>query len=134
MLSQVSGHWAKDLLAKYYRSLIAKLNQHDIELRSVRLSVRSAVNFLSHTKLASGALPDQRVLEAFWRHSPGQVAAVTGFINFLNKAHNLKLDPRPSGGRNEGRSAGHCTLHPRTVSSIGHSLGPSRMGTQLPQS
>lgn len=96
LLSQVSGHWAKDVLAKYHRSLIAKQSLHNIGLRSVRLSVRSAVNFLNHAKLASGALPDQRVLEAFWRQSPGQVAAVTGFINFLNKVHDLKLDPCPN--------------------------------------
>ncbi|WP_339430494.1 hypothetical protein, partial [Pseudomonas sp. EA_65y_Pfl2_P78] len=95
-LSQVSGPWANDLLAKYHRYLIAKLNLQDIELRSVRLSIRSVVNLLNHAKLASGELPDQSVLEAFWRHSPGQVAAVTGFINFLNKTHNLKLNPRPS--------------------------------------
>lgn len=96
LLSQVSGHWARDVLARYHHSLIAKQGLHDIKLRSIRLSVRAAVNFLNHAKLARGELPDQRVLEAFWRQSPGQVAAVTGFINFLNKVHNLKLDPRPN--------------------------------------
>ncbi|MDN3218883.1 hypothetical protein [Pseudomonas nunensis] len=96
LLSQVTGHWENVLLTKYHRSLIAKLSQHDIELRSVRLATRSAVNFLNQAQLASGTLPSQRTLESFWRHSPGQVAAVTGFINFLNKTHNLKLDTRPN--------------------------------------
>lgn len=96
LLSQVTGQWESDVLTKYHRALIAKLNQHDVQLRSVRLAIRSAVNFLNQVQLTGGALPTQRTLESFWRHWPGQVAAVTGFINFLNKTLNLKLDPRPN--------------------------------------
>lgn len=96
MLSENLGPWPRSLLGKYYGSLIAKMNQNDTELRSVRLSIRSAVNLLNHTKLSDGELLSQRKLEAFWRYSPGQVAAVTGFVHFLNRTYSLKIDPRPT--------------------------------------
>ncbi|MNJ57240.1 hypothetical protein D3C77_528240 [compost metagenome] len=73
----------------------ARVEQSGIDLRSVRLAARAAANLLKAAHLKLGALPTQKTLESFWRGSPGQVAAVTGFIGHLNKRHGLELQVKP---------------------------------------
>ncbi|WP_313242727.1 hypothetical protein [Stutzerimonas nitrititolerans] len=87
--------WSAQLLSEYVDVLKARMEHGSTNLRSVRLAARAAANFLESAKLKSGALPTQKALESFWRQSTGQVAAVTGFIGYLNKRHGLELRIKP---------------------------------------
>ncbi|WP_330564785.1 hypothetical protein [Pseudomonas yamanorum] len=92
--SPVAGEF-KDILKRYHASLLVKVEQGGATMRSVRLALRPAVDLLHLAEKQGAGMPSQRVLEHFWYSSPGQLAAVTGFVNFLNRIYGLKLEPRP---------------------------------------
>lgn len=95
LLESVVKPHSKDVLKRYYASLLVKVEQGATSVRSVRLALRPAVDLLHLAGSQGGVLPTQRVLEHFWRSSPGQLAAVTGFVSFLNRTFGSKLEPRP---------------------------------------
>lgn len=86
---------SRAILKKYQASLLVKVEQGSTSIRSVRLALKPAVDLLKLAWIQGNAMPSQRTLEHFWHASPGQVAAVTGFINFLNRTFGMKLDARP---------------------------------------
>lgn len=85
----------KDILKRYHANLLVKVEQGGASVRSVRLALRPAVDLLHLAGSQGAAMPTQRTLEHFWHSSPGQLAAVTGFVNFLNRTFVLKLESRP---------------------------------------
>ncbi|PRW83130.1 hypothetical protein [Pseudomonas fluorescens] len=95
ILSEFSSGWSAQLLNEYISALKAKMEQGHTDLRSVRLAARAAVNLLKNAQLKLEELPTQKSLESFWRSSPGQVAAVAGFIGHLNRRHRLELQMKP---------------------------------------
>lgn len=95
ILLEPADSWSAQLLSEYVDALKARMEQGATDLRSVRLAARAAANLLKGAQLKLGALPTQKALESFWRGSPGQVAAVTGFIGHLNKRHGLELQIKP---------------------------------------
>lgn len=95
ILTEPADSWSAQLLSEYVDALKARMEQGATDLRSVRLAARAAANLLKGAQLKLGALPTQKALESFWRGSPGQVAAVTGFIGHLNKHHGLELQAKP---------------------------------------
>lgn len=95
ILLEPADSWSAQLLNEYVDTLKAKMAHSRTDLRSVRLAARAAANLLKSAQLKLGALPTQKTLESFWRGSPGQVAAATGFIGHLNKRHGLELQVKP---------------------------------------
>jgi len=95
MLSELPDFWSKQLLHGYHAELGRRLHGGGTDLRSIRLAIRAAVNFLKVSTLAPNERPEMKALEAFWRSSPGQVAAVTGFVGYLNKSYGTELQTRP---------------------------------------
>lgn len=95
ILSDLPDNWSTQLLSEYVDALKSRIEQGGTNLRSVRLAARAAANLLKSASLKVGALPTQKALELFWRGSPGQVAAVTGFIGHLNKRYGLELQVKP---------------------------------------
>ncbi len=95
MLSEFPDFWSNQLLHGYHAELALRIERSETDLRSVRIALRAALNFLKHAGLAPQTIPKMKVLEAFWRSSPGQVAAVTGFVGYLNKSYNAQLRSRP---------------------------------------
>ncbi len=95
ILAEPVDAWSARLLSEYVDTLMAKMEHSGTGVRSVRLAARPAANLLKMAQLKQGALPTQKNLEAFWRGSPGQVAAVTGFVGYLNKRHGLALQVKP---------------------------------------
>lgn len=81
---------AKTLLA-YKMELEAKSAVGKSSIRSVRLALRPAVSLFQYSDLTGHTLPDQAALDRYLRDSPGQFAALGGFIRFLNRRHNLHL-------------------------------------------
>lgn len=95
ILLEPADSWSAQLLSEYVDTLKAKMEQGGTDLRSVRLAARAAANLLRSAQLKLGTWPTQKALESFWRGSPGQVAAVRGFIGHLNKRHGLELQVKP---------------------------------------
>lgn len=97
VLAEVSAPWPASLLGGYFKVLSARLEQGRSSILSVRLALRAAASFLTSCDLAAGTFPAQKDLETYWRASPGQVAALTGFASYLNRHHALQLDAQPDG-------------------------------------
>nr|WP_314492555.1 hypothetical protein [uncultured Pseudomonas sp.] len=95
VLAELEDGWSRQILSGYYAILSSRVSRQATDLRSVRLALRAATNFLKTARLAQGAKPGMKALESFWRGSPGQIAAVTGFVGYLNKTYGLQLEPKP---------------------------------------
>lgn len=95
-LAEIHESWPKQLLADYYAVLLARMDRQKTDLHSVRLALRAAANFLKVARLDDQMLPTTKHLEAYWRGSPGQIAALTGFVGFLNKNYQLELSTKPN--------------------------------------
>ncbi|KPX09288.1 hypothetical protein ALO74_200078 [Pseudomonas syringae pv. cunninghamiae] len=95
ILNELPDTWPRKLLSGYHELLAARVELHETDLRSVRLALRAAASFLKIAQLKEEMLPTMKQLEAFWRSSPGQVAAVTGFVGFLNRSYGLHLKSKP---------------------------------------
>lgn len=95
ILAEPVDAWSARLLNEYVDTLMAKMEHSGTGVRSVRLAARPAANLLKVAQLKLGAFPTQKNVESFWRESPGQVAAVTGFVGHLNKRYGLKLQAKP---------------------------------------
>ncbi|RMM82579.1 hypothetical protein ALQ72_05128 [Pseudomonas syringae pv. maculicola] len=95
IMEQPRESWPQQLITGYHRMLQSRLAAGDISLRSIRLALRSASDLLDHSRLKAAAMIDQKVLDGYWRKSPGHVASVTGFVGYLNQVYNAGLNSRP---------------------------------------
>ncbi|WP_335968210.1 hypothetical protein [Acinetobacter bereziniae] len=75
------------LLQGYRAELMARLYAGRTTLKSVRLALQPAVGLL----LKSNELPTQSKVGQYLAERLGQRAALTGFINYLNREYDLKL-------------------------------------------
>jgi hypothetical protein len=75
-----------------YRSyLFDKYSKQQTTLRSIRLALRPAISFFISCQNEQQAHPGQDELQHYLNSKPGQRAAITGFINFVNDhVQNLK--------------------------------------------
>lgn len=85
----VNSPQAKTLLQGYRAVLMRKHESGKTTLKSVRLALQPAVGLLEKT----GRLPTQADVDAYLKEKPGQKAAITGFINHLNREYgqNIKV-------------------------------------------
>jgi hypothetical protein len=86
------GSFFKIILHGYYDVLHKKLDINKTSTRSIRLALTPAVKLLrwcAHYELKQ---PTNELLHDFLWVTPGQTAAVTGFVNFLNYQHGLGLE------------------------------------------
>lgn len=70
-----------------------RVNAGKFTLRSVRLALRPAASFLLVSDPGGVKMPDQSSLDRHLLKAPGQKAAITGFVNYLNEALGLDLVP-----------------------------------------
>ena len=88
----IAGCKSKKIIDAYYQYLVRKQENGKTSLRSIRLSLRAAISVLelcSTTGLDD--LPEQKDINLYISRTPGQNAALSGFISFLNKNYGLKL-------------------------------------------
>ena len=78
-------------IINYHKTLLTKLENKKTSIRSVRLALSPAVNFLKVCQQSNVKEPNDEILYAFLWTTTGQLASVTGFINFLNKSYGLNL-------------------------------------------
>ncbi|MGZ3766373.1 MAG: hypothetical protein ACXVA2_17010 [Mucilaginibacter sp.] len=86
------GSFLKTALHGYYDALLKKLDKNKTTIRSIRLALTPAVKLLrwcAHYELKK---PTNDLLHGFLWVTPGQKAAVTGFVGFLNRQYGLGLE------------------------------------------
>ena len=94
-----TGSWAREILENYRKVLEERVETGRSSTRSVRLALAPAAGLLETAVDESGAVPSQKALERYLRRTPGQRAAVSGFVAHLRDAHGARLamprrDPR----------------------------------------
>lgn len=88
------GTLAAKALTTYQDRLMKRVNAGKSTLRSVRLALRPAASLLLAATSDGGKMLDQVALDRYLLEAPGQMAAITGFINYLNEMHGLSLVPK----------------------------------------
>lgn len=78
-------------LAIYRDQLQTKIQAGTSTIRSMRLALRPAANLLLAADASGHALPNQVAVDHLLRGAPGQLAALSGFIRFLNQHYALDL-------------------------------------------
>lgn len=78
----------------YHHVLQHRLELGQLQLRSMRIALSSAVRLLLCTDSAGQRLPSQRDLLQLLRKRPGLWASLYGFVGYLNQRHSLGLNPR----------------------------------------
>jgi hypothetical protein len=76
-----------ELLQGYQSELMAKLHAGRTTLKSVRLALQPAVGLLLRTH----QIPNQSEISHYLSEKSGQKAALTGFINYLNRKYGTHL-------------------------------------------
>lgn len=92
ILSLAQPSTAYDVVMSYKGELDIKMKDGKTSIRSIKLAIKPAVA-LMHYVCASGAiLPNLDHVKAYLIDFSGQAAALTGFINFLNKNFDTSID------------------------------------------
>lgn len=95
MATFTSTTLAGQALREYEKLLRVRQQNGKTSVRSIRLALTPAVKLLMMTsndiKKTLGNLPEQDALDRYLLKCPGQQAAITGFINYLNDAYSLTL-------------------------------------------
>lgn len=91
MVDLVSPGVSADALKGYRSYLQTKQAEGRTSTRSVRLSLRAAVNLLATMPPTFDVLPSQKTVSGYLTHTPGQAAALQGFVGYLNRVHDCDL-------------------------------------------
>ncbi len=84
---------ALNALLGYHRLLQQRLELGQLQLRSIRIALSSALRLLVNTDASGQRLPAQKDLLQLLRKRPGLWAALYGFVGYLNRHHRLSLTP-----------------------------------------
>lgn len=79
------------LLMGYHQLLEDDCKREKTTLRSIRLALLPAVSLLLVGAKMKEIPPNQKVLDAYLQKTPGQRAAVSGFVNYLRDVHNVDV-------------------------------------------
>lgn len=84
------GTWAKKVIDGYFEYLHTKAKDKAM-VRSIRLAVGTAANFLSYAKWLHEHIVSTTCLHGYLWKYPGQRDSIIGFINYLNRAYRLNI-------------------------------------------
>lgn len=87
----IAGSKSKKIIDAYYQYLVRKQENGKTSLRSIRLSLHPAISVLELCLATGHDLPEQKDINRYINQTPGQNAALSGFICFLNKTYGLQL-------------------------------------------
>jgi len=79
------------ILGGYHKKLLARLNSGETTLPSVRLALTPAFALLQIAAKMQCLPPNQKVLDVYLRHRPGQRAAISGFVVFLRAEYQVDI-------------------------------------------
>ena len=88
LIGKLKGNVEHIQLLKSYKSQLAnRLNSDRINIRSIRLAIKPASGLLLLCQYQGARLPNTALTMSYLAQNPSHYAALTGFINFLNKNH-----------------------------------------------
>ena len=94
----------KDILDRYHKALMLDLKKEETTLRSIRLAMTPAAALLLKGREMRRMPPDQKVLDSYLEQTPGQRAAISGFVCYLRDKHGVDIElPKASGGIEKNR-------------------------------
>lgn len=79
------------ILEGYHNVLMMEMKADNTTLRSIRLAMTPAAAFVLRAKEMKSMPPDQKTLDAYMEKTPGQRAAVSGFVRYLRDVHGAKI-------------------------------------------
>jgi hypothetical protein len=92
------------ILDAYLKILMVDLKEENTTLRSIRLAMTPATTLLLKGREMSRMPPDQKVLDSYLEQTPGQRAAVSGFVCYLRDRHSVEIYlPKASAGAEKNR-------------------------------
>lgn len=89
------GTTASTALEAYRVYMAQRVENGRTSIKSMRLALRAAASLMQEANREGGGLPDQSDLDRYLGRTPGQSAAVSGFVVFLNKRYGLELARKP---------------------------------------
>jgi hypothetical protein len=81
----------RTLLEGYYKELMTNLSDEKTTLRSIRLAMTPAAALLLKGREMRRMPPDQKVLDGYLEQTPGQRAALSGFVCYLRDKHGVDI-------------------------------------------
>lgn len=87
MNKMVAGGQEREILEAYRTRLLVKVNAGATTLRSLRLALVPAAGLLLYASGQGRVPPGQKELEGYLKQAPGQRAALSGFVGFLNQSY-----------------------------------------------
>lgn len=98
------GTKERAILDGYLNGLMVDLKEERTTLRSIRLALTPAAALLISGREMRRIPPDQKVLDAYMEKTPGQRAAVSGFVCYLRDMHGVEISlPKASAGSEKNR-------------------------------
>lgn len=85
------GSKERSLLDGYREALMVNMKAGRMTLRSIRLALSPAAALLRLASVMEHMPLDQGVLDAYLAKTPGQRAAVSGFVRYLREAHGAEI-------------------------------------------
>jgi len=79
------------ILGRYHKKLLARLNAGETTLSSIRLALTPALSLLQAAEKMKCSPPNQKVLDVYLKHKPGQRAAISGFVAFLREKYQADI-------------------------------------------
>lgn len=97
------GSRERAILEGYLTVLKAKKQAGNTTLRSIRLALAPAAALMQIAKEIDRVPPDQRALSAYLKKTPGQRAAISGFVTYLRDTYKAEISlPRSDSGKVQG--------------------------------
>lgn len=90
------GTTQRAILDGYHDQLLAGQKEGKTTLRSIRLAMTPAAALLLHAMAKKVCPPDQKLLDAYLGKTPGQRAAVSGFVVYLRDSHKVNITLTPA--------------------------------------
>jgi hypothetical protein len=96
------GTLERIILDGYHKALMMGLKDKETTLRSIRLAMTPAAALLLKSRDMGRTPPNQQVLVAYLENTPGQRAAVSGFVRYLRENYGVDLAlPKTDSGKAE---------------------------------
>lgn len=91
-----TGTAQRAILDGYHDQLLTGQKEGKTTWRSIRLAMTPAAALLFQAATKEVSPPDQKMLDAYLGNTPGQRAAVSGFVGYLRDSHKVKITLTPA--------------------------------------
>jgi len=96
-----TGTAQRAILDGYHDQLLTAKKKGKTTWRSIRLAMTPAAALLLHAAAKEVCPPDQKALDTYLGKTPGQRAAVSGFVVYLRDSHIVNISIAPSSNKDK---------------------------------